>query len=83
MKELTDKEYEDEFQKYLDNGINWEAHKNAVIKVSYESESARGDVEQFAYDSFWYGATFIMRKYGINWAKDEIEPSLIGQNPEQ
>jgi len=72
MEKLTNKEYEAEFEKYLDEVINWGANKNAVLQASYRSESAKGDVEQFAYDSFWYGATFIMRKYGIDWAKDEV-----------
>ena len=72
MEKLTNKEYEAEFEKYFDEGINWGANKNAVIQAAYKSKSAKGDVEQFAYDSFWYGATFIMRKYCIEWAKDEV-----------
>jgi hypothetical protein len=29
MEKLTNKEYEDEFVKYLDEGINWGANKHA------------------------------------------------------
>ena len=77
MEKLTNKEYEAEFEKYLNEGINWDANKHTVIKASYKSKSAREDVEQFAYDSFWYGAIFIMRKYGIEWAKDDTKKTKI------
>lgn len=44
-----------ETQNHIDADINWEADKNAVIIAANESEMSRGDVEQFASDSFYHG----------------------------
>jgi len=44
-----------ETDKHIDNDINWFAYKNDVIKTANKSESAKGDVIQFAADSFFHG----------------------------
>ena len=50
-----DKILQEEIQKYIDEDINWCAFNNEIIKTANKSEMARGDVEQFAMDSFAQG----------------------------
>lgn len=47
--------YDEMLEKYLSEGINWDAYNNEVIKTANKSEAAKGDVEQFAADSYWQG----------------------------
>ena len=63
MDKLTEAEFEKEQEKYIEEGINWDACKNTVMQAE------RGDVEQFACDSFHAGVLFMVQKYGINWTK--------------
>ena len=50
-----DEKLESEIENHLVSDINWFAYKNDVIKTANKNESARGDVEQFAADSFFHG----------------------------
>lgn len=53
--EVLDKKTEE----YIQDGINWDAHKNEAIIAANKSELARGDIEQLASDSFqegWFAA---------------------------
>ena len=63
MDKLTEKQYEDALQEYIDEGINWGACKNSVIQANH------GDVEQFAADSFHAGVCFVLKKYNIEWSR--------------
>ena len=62
MKIETEK-YNEALEKYLSDGINWDACNNEVIKT------ARGDVEQLAADSFFEGCKFVMEMFGIEALK--------------
>lgn len=68
MKIETEK-YNEALEKYLSDGINLDACNNEVIKTSYKSETARGDVEQLASDSFFEGCKFVMEMFGIEALK--------------
>lgn len=67
MEKLTEQEFEKAQQEYLDEGINWDACKNEVIKTADKSSAGRDDVEQFACDTFHAGVLFMVQKYGIDW----------------
>lgn len=67
MDKLTDEQYEKALQNYIDEGINWDACKNEVIKTADNSSAGRDDVEQFAADTFFAGVVYVMQKYGIEW----------------
>lgn len=67
---LTEKEYEQALDDYINDGINWEASANSVIKAD------AGDVEQFAADSFWYGAYFVMKKFGIEFISSHTDTEI-------
>lgn len=64
MKIETEK-YNESLEKYLKEGINWDACKNKTIRASYKSVTARGDIEQLAADSFFYGCKFVMEMFNI------------------
>lgn len=49
MKEQEEKKLQEAIEKHLLEDIAWEAHKNPIIQVN------KGDVEQFASDSFCHG----------------------------
>jgi hypothetical protein len=67
MEKLTDEQFEIALQNYIGAEINWEAYNNEVIKAANKSDVGRGDVEQFAADSFFSGVVYVMQKYGIQW----------------
>ena len=62
MKIETEK-YKEALEKYLNEGINWNADKVDVIKCN------RGNVEQLAADSFHEGCKFVMEMFGIKELK--------------
>jgi hypothetical protein len=62
---IETKKYKEALEEYLENGINWDACENEVIKASYKSVLAKGDVEQLAADSFHAGCFFVMRMFNI------------------
>jgi hypothetical protein len=62
---IETEKYNKALEEYLHEGINWDAYNNEVIKVSMKSETARGDVEQLAADSFYSGCKFVMEMFGI------------------
>ena len=66
---IETEKYKEVLEKYLSDGINWDACNNEVIKTSYKSETARGDVEQLAADSFFEGCRFVMEMFGIKALK--------------
>ena len=57
---MTEIEFLDEkTEEYIQDGVNWAAHKNEAIIAANKSELARGDIEQLASDSFqegWFAA---------------------------
>lgn len=59
--EILDKKTEE----YIQEGINWDAHKNEAIIAANKSELARGDIEQLASDSFQEG-WFAAKDYYLN-----------------
>lgn len=63
---IETQKYKKALEQYLKNGINWDACNNEVIKTSYKSKTARGDVEQLASDSFYEGCKFVMKMFSIN-----------------
>ena len=57
---MTELEFLDKkTEEYIQDGINWDAHRNEAIISANKSELARGDIEQLASDSFqegWFAA---------------------------
>ena len=49
-------------EEYIEDGINWGAHKNEAIIAANKSKTARGDIEQLASDSFQEG-WFACKRY--------------------
>ncbi len=73
MKELKEVEFVKAQEEYIEDGINWGAHKNTVIQAD------RDDVEQFAMDSFHAGVLFVVNKFGIDWNnRDKTKELIIG-----
>ena len=42
---IETEKYKEALEKYLSDGVNWDACNNEAIKTSYKSETTRGDVE--------------------------------------
>lgn len=49
---------------YVEEVINWDAHKNEVTIAANKSDIAREDIEQFAMDSFQEG-WFACKRYHL------------------
>jgi hypothetical protein len=55
QKKAPESKYDEMLEKYLTEGINWDAFRNVVIITANKGKKERGDVEQFAADSYWQG----------------------------
>jgi len=54
--DMEDKILDQKIEQHIAEDINWLASENnEAIKTAYESDIARGDVEQFTSDSFFHG----------------------------
>lgn len=60
MLELSDEVYEKGLKEYIENGINWMATRVDVINCD------RGNVEQFASDSFFAGFNYAIKTLSDN-----------------